>query len=332
MTSQQLIHQLPKAELHLHIEGTLEPELMFRLAQRNKVDIPYHTVEEVRQAYHFQCLQDFLDIYYAGASVLIHEQDFYDLTYAYLLRIKEDNVKHVEIFFDPETHTERGISFHTVITGISRALQDGQAQLGISSFLIMSFLRHLDQSSALDTLKSALPYKHLILGVGLDSSELGNPPSKFKDVFALAKQEGFRLMAHAGEEGPLEYIHEAIDLLQVDRIDHGNTSLQSEALLAKIAKKQLALTLCPLSNLKLKVVDNLEDYPIRTLADHGITATINSDDPAYFGGYLNDNYTALSQAMDLTNEEIAQLAKNSFNASFLDDATKQKYCEVIDNI
>lgn len=330
MNNDNFIHKLPKAELHLHIEGTLEPELMFKLAERNGIKIPYASVEELRNAYQFDCLQDFLDIYYAGASVLITEQDFYDLTYAYLERIHEDGVKHTEIFFDPETHTERGVEFSTVITGIANALKDGKEKLGISSFIIMSFLRHLDQASSLETLEQALPFKHLIKGVGLDSSELGNPPSKFKEVFQKAKEEGFLLMAHAGEEGPVEYIHEAIDLLDVDRIDHGNTSLQSEALLSKIADKKLALTLCPLSNIKLKVVDTLAGYPIKALQKKGITATINSDDPAYFGGYLNQNYEALSEALEMNTEEIAELAKASFTASFLPQEEIDQHLTSID--
>lgn len=330
MNRTAFIEHLPKAELHLHIEGTLEPELMFKLAERNNIDIPYQSVEELREAYQFDCLQDFLDIYYAGAGVLLQQQDFYDLTYAYLLRIHADSVKHTEIFFDPETHTERGVPFSTIILGISEALRDGHDKLGISSFLIMSFLRHLDQETSLETLKQALPYKHLIKGVGLDSSELGNPPSKFKEVFQKAKSEGLLIMAHAGEEGPIAYIHEAIDLLEVDRIDHGNSALQSEALLSKIADKKLALTLCPLSNLKLKVVDSLANYPIRTLQHKGIVTTINSDDPAYFGGYINDNYIALSSAIDLSKEELSHIAKDSFRGSFLDEETKEEYYAQVD--
>jgi len=330
MDNKHFINALPKAELHLHLEGTLEPELMLRLAKRNKVAIPYDTIEEIREAYQFDCLQDFLDIYYAGASVLINEEDFYDLTYAYLERAHDDNIKHVEVFFDPETHTQRGIDFSTIIQGIDQALVDAHENLGISSYLIMSFLRHLDQTSALATLEQALPYKHLIKGVGLDSSELGNPPSKFKKVFRKAKDEGFLLVAHAGEEGPVDYIHEAINILHVDRIDHGNSSLQSTALLQELAEKQLALTLCPLSNLKLKVVNTLENYPLRQLQEHGVIAMINSDDPAYFGGYLNQNYEALSQAINLNNNEIAQLAKASFQASFLPKKKKEHYYTLID--
>lgn len=329
MDNKHFIKDLPKAELHLHLEGTLEPELMFYLAKRNKVTIPYSTIEEVREAYQFNCLQDFLDIYYAGASVLINQEDFYDLTYAYLERVHRDGVKHVEVFFDPETHTHRGIDFSTIIQGIDQALVDAKENLGISSYLIMSFLRHLNQSDAFTTLEQALPYKHLIKGVGLDSSELGNPPSKFKEVFQKAKDEGFLLMAHAGEEGPVDYIHEAINLLNIDRIDHGNSSLQSIDLLEEIADKKLALTLCPLSNLKLRVVDTLEGYPLRELQKHGVIAMINSDDPAYFGGYLNQNYEALSEAINLSKEEIANLAKASFEASFLPQEEKDHYYTMI---
>lgn len=331
MDIKHFIENLPKAELHLHLEGTLEPELMFRLAKRNRVKIPYNTIEEVREAYQFDCLQDFLDIYYAGASVLLEQEDFYDLTYEYLKRVSADGVKHVEVFFDPETHTQRNIDFASIIQGISQALADGERDFGITSFLVMSFLRHLEQESALATLEQALPYKHLIKGVGLDSSELGNPPSKFKDVFAKAKKEGFLLMAHAGEEGPVEYIKEAIELIEVDRIDHGNNSLNSDELLQSIANKKLALTLCPLSNLKLKVVDSLAGYPIRELQQKGITAMINSDDPAYFGGYLNQNYEALAEAINLSKKEIADLAKASFKASFLSEEDKIHHCKIVDN-
>lgn len=331
MDTKHFIKDLPKAELHLHLEGTLEPELMLQLAERNGIKLSYKTIDEIREAYQFDCLQDFLDIYYAGASVLVEEKDFYDLTYAYIQRIHTQGVKHVEVFFDPETHTHRGISFSTIIQGITQALEDAKRELGISSYLIMSFLRHLDQSSAFETLEQALPYKHLITGVGLDSSERGNPPSKFKEVFQKAKDEGFLLMAHAGEEGPVEYIQEAIELLDIDRIDHGNNSLHSDELLKTIANKKLALTLCPLSNLKLKVVDTLEDYPLRKLQAQGITAMINSDDPAYFGGYLNENYEALSEAIDLSTEEIANLAKASFKASFLPQEEKEHYYNLIED-
>jgi adenosine deaminase len=331
MDNKQFIKDLPKAELHLHLEGTLEPELMFRLAKRNGVAIPYKTIEEVREAYQFNCLQDFLDIYYAGASVLINQEDFYDLTYAYLERVHADGVQHVEVFFDPETHTQRDIDFSTIIQGIDQALVDAKENLGISSYLMMSFLRHLDQSSAFATLEQALPYKHLIKAVGLDSSELGNPPSKFKEVFQKAKAEGFLLVAHAGEEGPVDYIHQAINLLNVDRIDHGNSSLNSEPLLQELTEKKLALTLCPLSNLKLKVIDTLVGYPLRELQERGIIAMINSDDPAYFGGYLNQNYEALNTAINLNRKEIAELAKASFQASFLPQEKKEHYYTMVDH-
>jgi len=321
-TLKAFINGIPKAELHLHIEGTFEPELMFEIAKRNNIQLKYDSVEELKKAYDFSNLQDFLDIYYEGANVLIKEQDFYDLTWAYLSKVHAQNVKHIEIFFDPQTHTDRGIAFKTVIEGIHRALEDGENKLGISYKLIMSFLRHLDEASAFKTLEQGLEYKEWIAGVGLDSSELGNPPSKFERVFAKAKEEGFLLMAHAGEEGPSEYVWEALDLLHVDRIDHGNRSLDDDKLVQELVSKNMALTVCPLSNLKLKVVKEIENHPIKTMLEKGLLVTVNSDDPAYFGGYMNENYQAMADALNLTKEDITKLVKNSFEASFLDNNTK----------
>ncbi len=321
---EKFIEGIPKTELHLHIEGTFEPELMFEIAKRNNKKISYNSVEELKKAYSFNNLQEFLDIYYAGANVLIEEQDFYDLTWAYLNKVHEQNVVHVEIFFDPQTHTDRGISFDTVIKGIYRALEDGKEQLGISFKLIMSFLRHLDEASAFKTLEQALPYKKWISAVGLDSSELGNPPSKFERVFAKAQEEGFITVAHAGEEGPAEYIWEALDLLKVTRIDHGNRCLDDEKLVQRIANSQIPLTVCPLSNLELKVVTDLKDHPIPKMMEKNILVTVNSDDPAYFGGYMNENYLEIAKALDLSKQKITTLVKNSFKASWLSDEEKEK--------
>lgn len=320
----QFIRDLPKVELHLHIEGSLEPELMFELAQRNKIDIPFKSVEEVRAAYDFGNLQDFLDIYYQGMNVLRTEQDFYDLTWAYLTRVASENVQHVEIFFDPQGHTSRGVAFDTVLNGITRALDDAKKKLNVSSKLIMCFLRHLSEEDALQTLEQALPYKDRILGVGLDSSEVGHPPSKFARVFEKARAEGFLLVAHAGEEGPPEYVWEALDQLKIDRIDHGNRSLEDGKLSQRLAQEGMALTVCPLSNLKLCVVKDMQKHPLRTMLDLGIKATVNSDDPAYFGGYMNDNYIAVAEALKLSKQEILTLARNSIDATFLDDAGKKR--------
>ncbi|WP_339711938.1 adenosine deaminase [uncultured Kriegella sp.] len=319
---EKFIAGIPKAELHLHIEGTFEPELMFTIAHRNNLKISYSSVDALKKAYRFNNLQEFLDIYYAGASVLIHELDFYDLTWAYLSKVHLQNVKHVEIFFDPQTHTQRDISFDVVINGIYRALLDGQEKLGISFRLIMCFLRHLDEASALKTLDKALPYKKWISGVGLDSSEVGNPPSKFQKVFNKAIEEGFLTVAHAGEEGPSEYIWEAIDLLKVIRIDHGNRCLDDDILVKKLAEVQIPLTLCPLSNLELKVVQDLKEHPLVKMMEKNLLVTINSDDPAYFGGYMNENYLGIAQALNLSKKQIAQLAKNSFKASWLSASEK----------
>lgn len=321
---ENFIEGLPKVELHLHIEGSLEPELMFALAQRNKIDIPFKTVEEVRAAYDFSNLQDFLDIYYQGMNVLQTEQDFYDLTWAYLERVAKQNVKHVEIFFDPQGHTERGVKFETVLDGITRALDDGRKKLGVSSFLIMCFLRHLSEDAAIETLQQAIPYKHRIKGVGLDSSEKGHPPSKFKQVFEDAREEGFLIMAHAGEEGPPEYVWEALDLLKVNRIDHGNRSLEDDKLVQRLVNDKMPLTVCPLSNLKLCVVKDIKDHPLKKMLGLGLKATINSDDPAYFGGYMNENFKAVTSALGLSKEDLLTITRNSIEASFLDDAGKQK--------
>ena len=318
------IEGIPKAELHLHIEGTFEPELMFKIAQRNNIPINYNSIDELKKAYNFNNLQEFLDMYYAGAKVLIHIQDFYDLTWAYLTKVHEQNLIHTEIFFDPQTHTDRGVSFNTVIQGIHSALEDGKEKLGISSKLIMCFLRHLDEAAAFETLNQALPYKNWIAGVGLDSSEMGHPPSKFERVFSKAREEGFITVAHAGEDGPAEYVWEAINLLKVSRIDHGNQSLDDDQLIKHIAEKQIPLTVCPLSNLELKVVNDLKDHPLVKLMEAGLMVTINSDDPAYFGGYVNENYTCIASALNLSKKQITELAKNSIKSSFLPDGDKEK--------
>jgi len=311
------ITALPKAELHLHIEGSLEPEMMFALANRNQVQLPYRSVEEVSAAYQFSNLQEFLDLYYLGMQVLVEEQDFYDLTMAYLERVHADNVRHVEIFFDPQGHTERGIPFDTAISGILRALEDGQKRFEISFGLIMSFLRHLSEESAFATLAEAEPWLDQIAGVGLDSSEVGHPPEKFARVFAKCRDLGLKLVAHAGEEGPPDYVWQALDILQIDRIDHGNRSLEDTALVDRIVRDGYTLTVCPLSNLKLCVIDEIAASPVKTMLDQGIKATVNSDDPSYFGGYINDNYHAVANALDLTIEDIGMLAANSFAGSFL---------------
>ena len=325
------IKKIPKAELHLHIEGTFEPELMFEIAQRNKVEIPYQSVEEVKKAYQFSCLQDFLDIYYAGASVLLYEKDFYDLTMAYFKHCAEENVVHTEIMFDPQTHTKRGISFETVINGIQKAREDAKEKYGISSLLIMSYLRHLSEEDAFETLEQSLPYKHLIKAVGLDSSEKGNPPSKFQKVFEASIKEGYVPVAHAGEEGPAEYIWEALDLLKIARIDHGNNCLTDEVLVKRLVDDKIALTVCPLSNLELKVVDDLKDHPLKKMLNLGLKATVNSDDPAYFGGYMNANFLQTAEALDLTKEDVKTLVKNSFEYSLLSDDEKQKYLIQVEN-
>jgi adenosine deaminase len=320
---QKFIEGLPKVELHLHIEGSFEPELMFEIAQRNGIALKYPNVEALRKAYQFNNLQEFLDIYYEGAGVLTYERDFYELTMAYLHKVHKEQVKHVELFFDPQTHTHRGISFDTVIDGILRALDEAKEVFGMSGFLILSFLRHLSEEDAFQTLAQAEAYRSRIIGVGLDSSELGNPPSKFERVFAEAKNQGYLLMAHAGEEGPAAYIWEALELLKVDRIDHGNRCLEDEALVKALVERKMALTLCPLSNKKLQVCPDLSKHPLRTLMQRGVLATIHSDDPAYFGGYMNANYAAVAEALQLDKQELAMLSVNAIDASFLDAATKQ---------
>ncbi len=329
MNRLELIQAMPKAELHVHIEGTFEPELMFAIAQRNEIAIPYQSVEEVRQAYNFHNLQSFLDIYYAGANVLIHEQDFYDLAWAYFEKCAEDNVVHTEMFFDPQTHTDRGIAFETVLNGLQRACDDAAEKLGITSHLIMCFLRHLSEAAAFETLEQALPYKDQIIGVGLDSSEVGHPPSKFERVFAKAREAGFLIVAHAGEEGPAEYVWEALDLLKVNRIDHGVRSEEDPALMQRLIAEKMPLTVCPLSNLKLCVVDDMQQHNIRRLLQQGVHVTVNSDDPSYFGGYMNDNFIAIAEALDLSNDELKQLAINSFEASFISEADKANWISKI---
>lgn len=319
MTDTDFIAGLPKAELHLHIEGSLEPELMFALAKRNAVAIPFASVEEVRAAYSFSRLQDFLDIYYAGADVLRTTQDFHDLAIAYFDRAAADGVVHAEIMFDPQTHTARGVPFATVIEGLLAGMAEAEAKHGMTSKLIMSFLRHLDEDDAFATLEAARPWLDRIDAIGLDSSELGHPPEKFVRVFAEARALGLRLVAHAGEEGPPEYVYQALDLLGIDRLDHGNRSLEDPVLTARLARTSMTLTVCPLSNLKLCVVDDMADHPIDRMLREGLRATINSDDPAYFGGYIADNYRAAAAARGLDRDDLALLARNSFLGSFLPD-------------
>ena len=327
-----LIAALPKAELHLHLEGSLEPEQLMLFAERNNVDIPFKTLDEVKAAYNFNNLQDFLDIYYQGMSVLQTEADFHDLTDAYLQRCAEDNVRHVEVFFDPQGHTDRGLPFSTPINGILSALDAAKDKYGITYKLIMCFLRHLSEDAAFETLAQAEPYMDRIHGVGLDSSEVGHPPSKFQNVFAAARTKGLKLVAHAGEEGPPEYVYEALDLLKIDRIDHGNRLLEDPALIARVKDAGLTLTVCPLSNLSLCVIDDLKDHPMKRMLDLGLRATMNSDDPAYFGGYVNQNYRETAAAVGLTADEIVTLAKNSFTGSFLSEAEQAVHLAEIDRV
>ncbi len=327
-----LIKKLPKAELHMHIEGSLEPELMFKLAERNDVNLPYSSVDELKAKYDFNNLQEFLDIYYQGCAVLQTEQDFYDLAWAYLEKAKQDNVVHTEIFYDPQSHTDRGIPFDAAISGLYRAFDDGQQKLGISFHIIACFLRHLPEQDALDIYPDILKHQDKIIGIGLDSSEMGHPPEKYLNVFNQARKDGFKVVAHAGEEGPAEYVKQAIDLLQVDRIDHGNRCLDDDILTAQIARAELALTVCPLSNLKLKVVPDLKDHPIKSMLRKGLIATINSDDPAYFGGYINENFQQLSDAVGLNNKEIMTLVENSFKASFLPQSIIDIHLETLNSI
>jgi adenosine deaminase len=311
------VRRLPKAELHVHIEGTLEPEMMFELATRNGIDLPYGSVEEIRAAYEFTNLQSFLDIYYQGAAVLVTEQDFYDLMAAYLVRAHDDGVRRAEIFFDPQTHTERGIEYTVVLDGFTRAIADAEADTGISAGLILCFLRHLPPQAAVETWYEAKPYADRLIGVGLDSSEVGNPPELFTDAFEMARNAGLHTVAHAGEEGPPEYIVGALDALRAERIDHGVNAERDPALVDRIATEEIPLTMCPLSNLKLQVFSSMEDHNLKRLLDRGVRVTINSDDPAYFGGYVLDNYVAVATALGLTRADLVQLARNSIVASFL---------------
>ena len=324
------IRGLPKAELHLHIEGSLEPEQMFEFARRNKIALPFGSVEEVKAAYAFSNLQDFLDIYYQGAGVLQTEADFRDLALAYFRRVAADGARHVELFFDPQTHTDRGIPFAVVADGLLAGMAEAEQTLGITSKLILCFLRHLNEEAAFATLREAEPYLDRIVAVGLDSSELGHPPSKFARVYQAARERGLKLVAHAGEEGPPEYVREALDLLHVDRIDHGNRSLEDAALVKRLVASGMTLTVCPLSNLKLCVVKDLKDHPLKRMLGLGLHATINSDDPAYFGGYLGDNWLAVTEALGLTRAELVTLAKNSFSGSFLDEAAKARHLAEIE--
>lgn len=329
MSDAEFIRGLPKAELHLHIEGSLEPEQMFTFARRNRIDLPFKSVEEVRAAYAFSNLQDFLDILYQGMNVLQTEDDFRDVTIAYFRRLKADGGVHAEIFFDPEAHTERGLPFSVAIEGVLAGMKQAE-ELGVTSKLIMSFLRHLDETSSFTTLHAAEPYLDRIAGVGLDSSENGHPPSKFARVFEAARERGLRICAHAGEEGPPEYVHEALDILRVDRIDHGNRALEDDALVDRLVKQGTTLTVCPLSNLKLRVVTDLTRHPMKRMLDLGLRATCNSDDPAYFGGYIADNYIRTADAVGLTRDDIVQLARNSFTGSFLDEASVTAHLASID--
>jgi adenine deaminase len=322
---------IPKAELHIHIEGSLEPELMFEIGKRNKVEMPFSSVEQVRQAYRFHNLQSFLDIYYQGASVLLKDEDFYDMTLAYLEKCHDQNIVHTEMFFDPQTHTARGVPFETVINGIETARREAASRWNISSLLIMCFLRHLDENSAMACLKQALPYRDKIIGIGLDSSELGNPPEKFARVFEAAEREGFRAVAHGGEEGPPEYIRQCLDVLRVSRIDHGVRSIEDKTLVERLAREQIPLTVCPLSNIRLCVFGKMEDHSIFSLLGKNVLVTVNSDDPAYFGGYLNENFATLEQAFKLDPETVRTLTVNGFKASFLPQSSKEDFISKVRN-
>ncbi len=324
--------RLPKAELHVHIEGTLEPDLLLKLADRNGIDLPFKNVAEIRAAYEFSNLQDFLDIYYRGMSVLKTTEDFFDLTMAYLNRARADNVRHAEVFFDPQGHTARGVPFNDVVSGILTALSMSRPQFGMTSSLIMCFLRHLSEEDAFSTLREAEPWLDRIEAVGLDSSEVGHPPSKFQRVFQSARDRGLSVVAHAGEEGPPDYIYEALDLLQIDRLDHGNRALEDDALVQRLIAREMTLTVCPLSNLKLCVVRSMQEHPIKRMLDLGLRATINSDDPAYFGGYIMANYAAAIEGVGLTREEVRTLARNSFLGSFLNEGQKRAHIAAIDRI
>ena len=321
----ELLRQIPKAELHIHIEGSLEPEMMFEIAARNGVRLRYGSVEEVREAYDFADLQSFLDLYYEGTRVLLHERDFYDLTFAYLKKASSQGVRHAEIFFDPQAHTGRGVAFGIVITGIRRALEDGQKRFGMSSHLIMCFLRHLSADEAIETLRRALPYKDWIVGVGLDSSEVGHPPEGFRAVFEEATRHAFHRVAHAGEEGPPEYIRQALDELGAERIDHGVRCGEDPGLVRRLREEQVPLTVCPLSNVRLRVFPSVEEHPVKRMLDEGLRVTVNSDDPAYFGGYVADNYSAVRDGLGFAREEFRAVAENSFRASFLEEGEKSKH-------
>jgi len=323
------INKIPKSELHLHIEGSLEPELMFKLSKRNKIEIPFKSIEEIKSAYNFSNLDSFLKIYYEGSNVLISEEDFFDLTWEYILRCKQDNIVHAEIFFDPQSHTERGIEFNTVLSGIHKALEKANFELGITSKIIMCFLRHLDEEPCFQVLKEATKHKDKIIGVGLDSSEKGNPPQKFKNLFEAAIKEGFLTVAHAGEEGPPEYIWDSLNLLKVKRIDHGVQCLKDDKLVEKLSQNNIPLTVCPLSNVKLCVFDKLENHNLKKMLDKGLRVMVNSDDPAYFGGYLNTNLIETAKALKLNLEDIKTLIQNSFKSSFLDEKTKNNWLNKI---
>ena len=330
MSLTPFIAGLPKAELHLHIEGSLEPEQMFEFARRNRVDLPFASVEEIRAAYDFSNLQDFLDIYYAGANVLRTEADFRDMALAYFRRAAADSVRHAEIFFDPQTHTDRGIPFQVVADGLLAGMDEAERELGVTSKLILCFLRHLDEDAAFATLKAAEPWLDRIEGVGLDSSEVGHPPSKFERVFNAAGSLGLKRVAHAGEEGPPEYVWEALDLLKIDRMDHGNRSLEDPALIRRLAAEGMTLTVCPLSNHKLCVIDDLTKHPVPEMLKQGLHVTLNSDDPAYFGGYVNKNYEAMAEHAGVTRAQLIQIAKNSFEGSFLPDEDKARHIAEVD--
>ena len=327
--SHKWLNGLPKIELHLHIEGTLEPELLFKLAKRNSIQLPFNSVNEVKKAYQFSNLQDFLDIYYQGAEVLLHKQDFYDLTWAYLLMCKQQNVMHVEPFFDPQTHTVRGVPFKTIVSGISEALADGKAKLGITSRLIMCFLRHLSEESAIETLKSSEQFTDVIYGVGLDSAEMGNPPEKFINVFRKAKGMGYKLVAHAGEEGPASYIWSSLDVLNVQRIDHGIRAIDDPDLMLRLIESQMPLTICPLSNVKLRVFDTMASHTILDMLDLGVCVTVNSDDPSYFGGYMTENFLALYDSLELSRDQAIRLINNSIDASFAEGSRKKELSNLL---
>ena len=324
--------RLPKAELHLHLEGTLEPELMFELAQRNEISLPYSDVESVKRAYVFSDLQSFLDIYYEACSVLVHEHDFFELTMQYLRRAHAQGVRHAELFFDPQTHTERGVDMGTVVRGISNALREGERDLGITSYLILCFLRHLPEDDATATFEQALPYREHFVGVGLDSSEVGFPPARFERVYARARAEGLHAVAHAGEEAPPEYMWQALDLLEVERVDHGVQCVHDERLVERLVDEQIPLTLCPLSNVRTRVYDSLADHPARSLLERGLSVSLHSDDPAYFGGYIGDNYAAVQSTLGATDDELVRFARNSFAASFLPDSEKAAHLAELDRV